>query len=571
MPTAAAQHVAGASVLVGGREIDPSFRDAVTEIRVRDSLLLPDTAVVYISDPKAAHVDDHPFELGKTLEIKLAAPTASTTRSLFKGDIVAHEHDFGQKGLTLVIRAYDKAHKLNRQRKTRTFQQMSASDMVKKIVQDAGLALGKIDTAPVVYEFFQQSDETDWDFGRRLALRHDFEFNVEDDKVNFHAAGNGNGQPVTLAWNEQLLSFKPRISGVQQVKQVTVRGYDVKNKAAIERAATTATTAAQAGVRRDMVVGKFDGGTVALGDRTIESSADADAVSGSALARMANAYYEAHGKCIGNPQVCKGALVEIKGVGSMMGGKFVVASSEHVFKGGTGYYTTFQITGRSARTLLDLVNPPEKRDWGTGFVVGIVTNNNDPDQMGRVRVKYPSLSDKEESAWARVVTPSSGNKRGVLMLPQPDEEVVVGFENGDTRRPIVVGSVFNGKDKPGDELLSNRDGSFVVVSNEQGRIHTKKDLTFKSDQKLIIEVASDKSEKVDGSTKVKAGSTYEIEAGSNVTIKGVNITVEASGSLKLKGATVEIQSSGPASLKGATVDVQGSGVTNIKGGMINLG
>ncbi len=100
-------------------------------------------------------------------------------------------------------------------------------------------------------------------------------------------------------------------------------------------------------------------------------------------------------------------------------------------------------------------------------MVGIVTNNNDPDQMGRVRVKFPSLSDSEESAWARVASVSAGNARGLMMLPQPDEEVIVGFEHGDTRRPIVVGSLFNGKDKPGDDLVQSKDGSFAVASRQE--------------------------------------------------------------------------------------------------------
>ena len=70
------------------------------------------------------------------------------------------------------------------------------------------------------------------------------------------------------------------------------------------------------------------------------------------------------------------------------------------------------------------MRPPKERDWSATLVVGVVTNNNDPDQMGRVRVKYPSLSDSEESAWARIATPSAGNARGLLMLPQPNEEVI---------------------------------------------------------------------------------------------------------------------------------------------------
>ena len=61
------------------------------------------------------------------------------TTSIFKGQIAAVEPEFTAKGCTISVRAYDKAHKLNRERKTRTFQQMSASDMVSKIASEAGL------------------------------------------------------------------------------------------------------------------------------------------------------------------------------------------------------------------------------------------------------------------------------------------------------------------------------------------------------------------------------------------------------------------------------------------------
>jgi uncharacterized protein involved in type VI secretion and phage assembly len=194
---------------------------------------------------------------------------------------------------------------------------------------------------------------------------------------------------------------------------------------------------------------------------------------------------------------------------------------------------------------------------------GKVTNNNDPEQMGRVRVKYPSLSDSEESAWARIATPSAGNQRGILMLPQPNEEVIVGFEHGDTRRPIVVGSLFNGRDKPGDELIQNKDGSLGVVSNEKIHLHSKKDFEIKSDQNLVIEINQDEKEKVGGSL------TSEVTG--NATLKAQQYTIQAGATLTIKGANISVESSGPLALKGATVDIQGSGPVNIKGAIINLG
>jgi uncharacterized protein involved in type VI secretion and phage assembly len=150
-----------------------------------------------------------------------------------------------------------------------------------------------------------------------------------------------------------------------------------------------------------------------------------------------------------------------------------------------------------------------------------------------------------------------------MMLPQVEEEVIVGFEHGDTRRPIVLGSLFNGKDKPGTDLLQSRDGSFALLSNEKGHIHTKKDFEIKSDQALMIEITKDATTKAQGKvaqessqgTKLKSGTTYEIEAGSTMTLKGVSVTVEASASLTLKGATVDVQASGPLNLKGAIINI----------------
>ena len=211
-----------------------------------------------------------------------------------------------------------------------------------------------------------------------------------------------------------------------------------------------------------------------------------------------------------------------------------------------------------------------------------MTNVNDPDSLGRVRVKYPTLPDQGgplESFWARIATVASGNARGLLMLPHIDDEVVIAFENGDTRRPIVMGAVFNGRDKPGDDLLQEKKGSFAMVSTDKGFMHTKDDFTIKSDKKMVLTVGTDREEKVSGKqttevtgeTKSKSSAAYTIEAGSTLKLKAVSIEIEASASLKLKGATVDIEGSGPTSVKGATLDLNGSGMVNVKGAIINLG
>lgn len=560
-PNQAEQHVAGIDVLVDGAAMDPKWRNEMVEVKVVDSLTLPDMAMIRMVDPKGENVDSHPLQLGKDVEIKASATGDRSTTSIFKGQIAAVEPEFTAQGCTISVRAYDKSHKLNRERKTRTFQQMSAGDMIQKVASEAGLS-PQVTATTVVHEFFQQSNETDWDFAWRLALMHDYEVVVADQTLEFRPANKGAGAALALKWQDTLISFRPRMSGVQQPKTVNVRAWDPKSKKNVAGTASSGETSSRAGVERSKVSKDLGGGTTAVTDRVAANSAEASAIATATLNRMSDAFYEADGVAFGNPKIKAGTKVKVDGVGRQFGGEFTVTSSTHSYRGATGYQTAFQISGRSSRTLLELMRPPRERDWSASLVVGVVTNNNDPDQLGRVRVKYPSLSDSEESAWARVATPSAGNARGLLMLPQPAEEVIVGFEHGDTRRPIVVGSLFNGKDKPGADLLQNRDGSLAVLSDEKIHLHSEKDFEIKSDQSMTVEIKKDETHKVTGNYKHEAtgngnfkAQQYVVEAGSSMTVKGVSVTVEASASLTLKGATVDIQGSGPVNIKGAIINL----------------
>ena len=92
-----------------------------------------------------------------------------------------------------------------------------------------------------------------------------------------------------------------------------------------------------------------------------------------------------------------------------------------------------------------------------GVVIGTVSNNRDTrdtEGLNRVAVKLPWLAEGEEIL-ARVATPMAGDGHGLYVLPEPGDEVLVTFERGEIRRPIVVGSLWNGKDK---SPVTNADG-----------------------------------------------------------------------------------------------------------------
>ena len=109
-----------------------------------------------------------------------------------------------------------------------------------------------------------------------------------------------------------------------------------------------------------------------------------------------------------------------------------------------------------------------------GVTLGLVTNNQDPEKLGRIKVKFPWLSDEDESNWARIITPMAGDDRGMFFLPEVDDEVLVAFEQGDMRFPFVLGSLWNGQDKPPE---TNEIASAMATGdgNERGATKTAMD------------------------------------------------------------------------------------------------
>jgi phage protein D/phage baseplate assembly protein gpV len=477
----------------------------------------------------------------------------------------------------IAARAYDRSYKLNLSRKSRTFQQRTASDMVKVVASEAGLGPGVVRTTPDVHEFFQQSMETDWQFCWRLAAMHNFEFIVDDAKFHFRPRETG-AAVATLEWGEKLLTFKPRMSGAGQARSVRVANHDPKARSQVvgEASAPQLVGSAAAVTGRSSLVGRLGGGPVVVADRVAATQAEARAIAQSTLDRMAAAFVEADGTAVGNPKIRAGTTIEVAKVGQFSG-QYVLSQTTHTLRGGDRYTTGFAISsrGHSLMQILGNGNGSGNRngsqpDWAGSLIIGVVTNNNDPDGMGRVRVKYPALGDNMEGAWARVATLNAGDGRGIFMIPEVNDEVVVGFEHGDPRRPFVLGSLYTGKAKPPVEMLheeSNKKARFGLKSDENVFMESQKEMTLRSKEKMLVEVFGspgdftlDAKGKVEQKAaqgfKATSGTTFEIQANQSVTVKGTgSVTVESSGSLTLKGATIDIQASGPVNVKGAMINL----------------
>jgi hypothetical protein len=419
---------------------------------------------------------------------------------------------------------------------------MTAADIARKVGNRAGIDEGTIDSAGPAFDFIQQNNETDWEFLWKLAQRIDFEVLVIEHKLYFRKAGPPEGtQDIGLKWGDgTLLSFRPRVTGVQQVDQVTVRARDISRNQPFEATENVSQPVSTIGIKRADASQAVKGGTLVVADRPVTSQQEASDLAKAYAAHLGAGYLEAEGVAKGNPALRAGSKVKIDGIGASFGGTYVVSSCTHLFQGTHGYRTTFSTAGRSSRSLVDMMTPKTKRGWGNSVVLGTVTNNNDPDKLGRVRVKYPALGGDAESPWARIAAPNAGQARGLLMVPQVGDEVVIGFEHDDVHQPYVLGSLWNGQAKPGDDLAI-LDGSFSLQSDQKIAMHAKDAITIKSDKDLTVETTGKVEQSSQDAMSLKPSGDMTIDGSQSVTIKGgSSISIEGTSQLEIKCGTAKI-------------------------------
>ncbi|MBZ5681031.1 MAG: phage baseplate assembly protein V [Acidobacteriia bacterium] len=203
-------------------------------------------------------------------------------------------------------------------------------------------------------------------------------------------------------------------------------------------------------------------------------------------------------------------------------------------------------------SLLDVLAAPSHAEQGKfyGVVMGLVTDNKDPDKMGRVKVKFPWLSDQNESWWARIAVPMAGPGRGVYFLPEVDDEVLLAFEHGDMNFPYVIGALWNGKDAPpadnGDgknniRVIHSRSGHLVRLDDTDG--DEKVEIIDKTGNNSLTIKSSDNSItiKCNGKLTLQAAQGVEITSQTDVKVQAsTNMDTEAGAQFTIKGSMVNI-------------------------------
>jgi len=541
----------GAVLTVDGRPLPPALYPLLVLVRVEESVQLPDYFAVHFDDPHFELFDKGTFAIGTRLEIAFRAegdPVVVTS-----GEVTAISIEPGHTGRhELVLTGLDLTHRMARTPKARTFQRVTDADIASRIAGEYGLD-PDVDATGAVHDYVLQASETDYAFLRRRAGRIGFDFWISERTFHFKRGPRGAGTPPPLRWGQNLLRFSVRFASGERCDEVQIRGWDPVGKRAITGRATTGEPGTDAPVAEQMAAAAQRGfGQVkrSAGQFPVTDQAEADALATALLLRASGEEVVLRGEAAGEPLLGAGGQVRLEQVGARLAGNYRVTSVEHVYGAGRPYVTRFVCGGKEAGGLADLVGTAngsaERHSWGS-LVVGIVTNNADPEKLGRIRVKFPTLSEQDESAWARVATPGGGPKRGMQWLPEVDDEVLVGFELDDKTRPVVLGGLWNRQDPPPqpDAPAGGKVNARVLASRKDSRLTLTDDPTPSVELTLggtpcAVHLEAAESSVTGDQKLVITANVIEIRAKQKLTLGAAQIEITASGPLTAAGKPIKL-------------------------------
>ncbi|MEM7802092.1 MAG: VgrG-related protein, partial [Chloroflexota bacterium] len=552
-----AEAVPHAKVLLNGTPLDAATAADVMEVEIQQHMCLPDSFLLHILDNGFNRLKDDKFKVGDELTF-VSETTDYEEIELLIGEITTIEPQFTEaKEFRLVLRGYDKLHRLYRTYQTKAHQNVRDSDIAAALADELGLD-HEIEQTETIYDHLIQFNESDLHFLQRRADRIGFVAFVTNTTLHFHSP-NYESAKTSLKWGDTLLSFYPILSTSAQVEEVQVRDWDMEaQKPILGRA--------EAGTLYPKIEGYENGAETAspfgkhkrlFTESHAQNQAEADLIASARLNEISGQFIEADGMAFQMPELRAGSVVEIFTGSKKFDGDYLVTATEHTYSPG-GYYTRFSITGLHSNLLLNQLTLRDHLVERDGVAIGIVTNTKDPQKLGRVKVAYPWLSDDLESHWCRVVSVGAGPKAGFSAVPAVEDEVLVAFEHGQINRPYVLGGVWNGKhglplghegvregDEPHARSWTSRKGHQITLfETEEQRIEiqtvdghaftlddTGKSIELRTAGGLVLKMSDNEngiSIESSGSVTIKGQQEINIESGGSMTLS-------ASGDLNLSG------------------------------------
>jgi phage protein D len=337
-------------VVINGTAMTADMQAYVVGVSVDDQVALPSMFTLEMagSDEKGEEIpwidDENLFSLGHVVEIKMGY--ADKLETLFKGEITGLEPEFAFDRLPgLTVRGYDRRHRLQLGRKTKTFVQQKDSDIASQVASGAGLT-AQVTDSTVVHDYVVQANQTDMEFLQERARRIQFEVGIDDKTLFFRPVKNDASEVLTLKMEDDLLEFNPRLTSSSQISEVKVMGWSPKDKKSLMGQAGVGDESSTMGGQKSgaqLVQGAFGDVAGIIATRPVMTQAEADQMAHAHLNERVLTLISGDGVCKGRTDLRSGTVIKIEGVGKRFSGQYYVTGVVHQYSPQHSYQTHFTI------------------------------------------------------------------------------------------------------------------------------------------------------------------------------------------------------------------------------------
>lgn len=551
---------------IDGTELEDEALDALRRVSISRRVGVPDEFTLEVVDAGQHFFEAGLARLASSVTIAIRHPTGST--KILAGEVA---NVTVTAGLTpsYQIRGYDLSHRLTGGEIDTSYQGLTDGEIIEKVARRHGLS-ASTDPTQITHDYLLQTS-SDFDFVTSRARQLGFKWWVENDTLHFKK--DDKSDTVDAAWGEDISSIRAEASAAARTQTAAVRVWNQEDQRTIASTSDVRANAAALGTTARGVLDLFRGIESANGfdatDTTntvvAATTQEAEALADGTARQAEASQLHISGELDGKPELKPGSQLHVQGAPGALDGTYNVVTVDHILEP-SGFRTEFSAGPAPRLTLADVIadtrQSNDQAEWAArGLVLGKVTNVDDEQGLGRVRVKFPTLNDDDESSWARIVGAGAGPDRGLQVAPEVGDEVVLGFQHGDTRDPYILGGVWS-RDVTAPiasaDLVDQKEVQVRRWTSRLGHSISLHDGDKAADQAIIVALG-------DSKTVLRIGADgIELSTPNPITVTSdADISITAKGNFSVDAENIEFKAKSALTASGREATVSGQQKTSI--------
>jgi len=475
----------------------------LSSVRIQQRLSMPDLCELHYRYP---HLPDNENLVGARLALEVQSD--GLLQTLFDGEVTAVEYRYpperagsgAASNAEIVFRAYNLLHRLRKHQYVRSFEEFTFKQLATEFCKRHGIDNVHVwENLPAdPWPLLIQHQQTDLEFLVEVAALEGLYLTLTSGELQAFSLAGRPEQGVELD-RQQLIEARLEVNADYACDRVEVLGWSTP-KAAFRRGSAPTSRSTQVRDRNVDVQSVGGSGLRQLVNETAPQESHARGLAQAELDWRKSSTITLWARLAGSARLRPGTPVELDGVAKPVAGRFILTEVNHSITE-EGFFSEISSA------------PPEQigRPRGDVATIGVVTQSDDPEQLGRVQVALPAYNDIR-TGWIPQAMPAAGPKKGLVCLPDVGDRVLVLLARENPAQGVVLGGLYGEEQVPDRQLLGDN-----PFASDRGKHFT---WTTAAGQRILLNEKGDLLRLENG-----AGAVIELK-GSSVLIKGQRVDFE---------------------------------------------